>query len=248
MLVSIVVFVTSLVATFLSSMSGGGAGLIAVPVWFFLGISYPVAMTIQTACSVFWVLPASYNYLCHRKIDWVFLLLFGLIGTVGAWIGAMAVAALDVERVHVFIGIIILLLVCQTALKKDLGLYEKHIPSRIQRIAAYPFSLLLGFYEIVFGAGNAIVFSVVTFWTRGFDFKKALGYYYAVAFPWSLLALVLLYLKGYLVLSFAVPAVIGSVLGGYLGSLLARYRGNAFIKTIFVVLGGILGLKILLGY
>lgn len=248
MLIPATVFLTSFVATFLSSMSGAGAGLIAVPVWFLLGMSYPVAMTVEIACSAVWVLPASYNYLHERKIDWGFLLIFGLIGTVGALIGAMTVAALDTPLVRVLIGAIILLLVGHTLLKKDMGLHEKRMTSRLRKAAAYPFAALLGFYEIVFGAGNAIAFSIVTFWTRGFDFMDALGNYYAVAFPWSLLALILLIHEGYFVPAFAIPAIIGSLIGGYMGSRLARYRGNTFIKTMFVLIGGVLGLKLLIGY
>ncbi len=248
MVIVVIVFLTSLLATFLSSMSGGGSGLIAIPVWLLLGMSYPTAMSIQIACSVFWVLPASYNYLHDRHVDWKFLCLFGLIGMGGALIGAMTVVNLDAKFIHAVIGAIILILVAWTLRKKDLGLHEKRIASRWQRLSAYPFAVLLGFYEIIFGAGNAVAFSLLTFWTRGFDFMDALGNYYAVAFLWSLLGLILLTLKGFFVASIAIPAVIGALIGGFMGSRLARYKGNTFIKTGFIVIGGVLGLKLLLGY
>jgi len=46
--------------------------------------------------------------------------------------------------------------------------------------------------------------------------------------------------KGYFDLAIMAPAVVGSVAGAYIGS--------KFIKLLFVVVGGILGLKLLLGF
>ena len=53
--------------------------------------------------------------------------------------------------------------------------------------------------------------------------------------------------KGYFDLAIMAPAVVGSVAGAYIGSKYARDKGNRFIKLLFVVVGGILGLKLLLG-
>lgn len=112
---------------------------------------------------------------------------------------------------------------------------------------AYPFALLLGFYENLFGAGNAIAFSLVTFYTKGFDFIDALGHYYAACFPWLVLGVGLLIAKGYFNFGYMAAGVIGSLIGASIGSSYSRYKGNKFIKTIFVIIGGILGLKLLLG-
>ena len=90
--------------------------------------------------------------------------------------------------------------------------------------------------------------AVVTFYTKGFDFIDALGYYFSVAFFWVVFAAVLLINKGYFDLNFMVPAVIGSTVGGYVGSKYAKYKGNKFIKLVFMIIGGILGFKLILGW
>ncbi len=92
------------------------------------------------------------------------------------------------------------------------------------------------------------MFAITTFHTKGFDFMDALGYYFSVAFPWVVFAAFLLIQKGFFDINVAIPIVIGSLIGGYIGSKYAKYKGNKFIKMMFVIIGGILGIKLLLGF
>ncbi len=229
-------------------MSGGGASVIVIPVLLWLGIPFPLAVAAQKTSALFWVLPASRNYLKGRKLDWGFLGIFTLVGLVGAYFGIKTILVIDQRLLQIFIGILILILVTYTLLKKDIGLSEKKIYSQFRRSISYVFALILGFYESFFGSGNGIMFSILTFHTRGFDFVDALGYYYLVAFPWDLFSAGFLMTKGYFNFSIFLPVVIGSVIGGYVGSKYARYKGNRFIKIMFGVVGSILGIKLLLGF
>lgn len=229
-------------------MTGGGASIISLPVFLWLGMPFAMALTIQKVSAVFWTIPATYNYLKDRKINWTFLFTFALIGLVGAYLGVVFVLNLNQQVVKIIIGILVLLLVAYTYFKKDLGLKEKKVRSKLRQFMAYPFALILGFYESILGAGNGIMFSVISFHTRGFDFIDALGSYYAIAFIWDLLAVFLLIEKGFYDFSLMIPAILGSMLGGYVGSKYGKYRGNKFIKNLFVLIGGVLGIKLLLGF
>ena len=88
--VLIILFIT-FISTVLSSMSGGGASIINLPVFLTLGMPFPLAVSIQRVSSAFWVLPAAYNYLKDRKVDWRFLLTFAFIGLIGAYFGVLFV-------------------------------------------------------------------------------------------------------------------------------------------------------------
>ena len=149
---------------------------------------------------------------------------------------------------EIVVGILILLLVIYTYIKKDVGLKESKVYSKTRQMMVYPFALILGFYESIFGSGNGILMSIVTFYTKGFDFIDALGYYFAVAFAWVVFAAGLLIAKGYFSWSIIIPIVTGSLIGGYIGSRYAKYKGNKFIKIVFVVFGSILGIKLLFGF
>jgi uncharacterized membrane protein YfcA len=247
MLTATIIFITSLIATALSSMSGGGASVINIPVFLWLGIPFPLALATQKVSSTFWVLPAAYNFLKGRKVDWAFLITFALLGLVGVYVGISWVLRTDQRLMEIIIGILILALVAYTLFKKDVGLSEQRIYSKPRQFIAYIFAFVLGFYESIFGSGNGIMFTILTFHTKGFDFIDALGNYFSVAFPWVIFAAGLLIFKGNFSLSVMIPAVIGSVAGGWFGSKFARYKGNKFIKWMFVTIGGILGLKLLIG-
>lgn len=242
-----VIFVTSLIATALSAMSGGGAGAINIPVMLALGVSFPAASAAQKAAAAFWVLPASYNYLRDKKIEWRFLLIFSAVGLIGVYGGVMSILAISQRNLEITVGVLILILVAYVFFKKEAGLRETPITSSVRHALAYGSALILGFYESFFGSGNGVLFSVVAFQTRGFDFIEALGYYFAIAFAWDVFAVILFASNGYFSWSVVAPMVLGAVIGGYLGSRYAKYKGNKFIKFMFVGVGTILGLKLLTG-
>ena len=244
-----IIFLTFFTATILSSMSGAGTSIITIPVLFSLGVNLPTSIAINQICGAFWVLPASFNYLKDRKIDWYFLLIFTLIGLVGVFMGVSTNIHIKQRYLEIIIGTIIIFLVLYTYLNKSLGLKEtkaKHSPLRSFLI--YPFSIILGFYEGFFGSGNGILFSISTFYTKGFDFIDALGHYYIVAFFWVIFSTILYAQNGYYNLQITFPAVIGAILGGFIGSKFGKLKGNKIIKQIFILLGLFLGLKLIIGF
>lgn len=246
-MVLIIIFVTTVISSLLSSMSGGGTNIINFPIFISLGMPVPLALAIMSVNSTFWVLPASRNYLKGRQVDWKFLILFSLIGLIGVYFSIKLVLGLSQRTFELIVGPLIIFLVAYIYFRKELGLTERKIYSKTRQMLAYPFALLLGFYENAFGSGNAIAFSLVSFYTKGFDFIDALGYYYAISFAWALFGSILLIKAGFYDLKIMPVAVIGSVIGAYTGSRYARYKGNKFVKIAFVIIGGILGLKLLLG-
>jgi uncharacterized membrane protein YfcA len=244
----IVILITTFIAAILSSMSGGGTSIISIPVFLSFGISLPITLSIQRINSACWTLPAARNYLKGRRIDWLFLFLFSIIGLIGAYFGVLVVISINQIYLEKIIGSIIVFLVIYLYFQKDLGLKENISKySAKRKLLSYPFALILGFYESILGTGNAILFTIVAFVTRGFDFIDAMGHYYVIAFIWVSFAAILFIQKGYFNLYLTVPAIIGSTLGGYIGSKYARNRGNKFIKFFFIIVGGLLGVKLIIG-
>jgi uncharacterized membrane protein YfcA len=243
----IVIFLTTLVATFLSALSGGGASIINLPVFIALGMPFPLATAVQKVSSAFWVLPAAYNYLHGKRIDWKFLGLFSLLGLFGAYLGVLFVLSVPARTLEILVGIIILLLVAYTYLQKTVGTTVEKTYSGFRKLLAYPAALVMGFYESMFGAGNGIFFVIVGHFTRGLDFISSLGYYFAAAFLWCVFAAALLIREGYVDIPVMIAAVLGSTIGAWVGSKFGRLKGNAFIRSMFLIVGLILGIKLLFG-
>lgn len=241
------IFLTAVLATTISSMSGGGSSVIAIPIFLSMGIPFPMATAMQQLNSTFWVLPSAYNYLKGRKIQWLFLIIYAAIGMVGAYFGVLTVTSFNQQILQRIIGVIILLLILFINIQKQFGLQEHQVRSKLRGQLVYLFALPMGFYEGLFGSGNGLFFSIISAYTKGFDLIDALGHYFAFAFPWVLFAALTLILKGYFDLNLMIPAVLGSLTGGYMGSKFARLKGNKFIKVVFTISGIVLGLKLLLG-
>jgi uncharacterized membrane protein YfcA len=182
-----------------------------------------------------------------RSIDWPFIALSSLIGLIGCYFAVLLVTSINERILETSVGIIILILVGFTYFRKDRKLDEQREYHFSRRLLSYPAALILGFYEVILGVGNGVAFSTVTYYTKGFDFIDGLGHYYAISFVWALFSAVLLIQKGYVDLRVMPIAAAGAVLGAYIGSRYAKNKGNTFIKIVFVVVGGILGAKLLLG-
>lgn len=242
------IFLTAAVATILSSMSGGGSSVLALPIFLSMGISFPLATAIQKISACFWVLPSAFNYLKGRKVDWPFLIIFSLIGLSGTYFGVFVVINFNQRILERIVGLFIIALVTYIYFKREVGVQKKPVESKFKKTIAYILALPMGFYESILGSGNGIAFAAISFYAKGLDFIGALGYYFAVAFPWVVFASVILIHKGFFDWHLVVPAILGSLVGGYGGSKFARFKGNRFIKLVFVIVGGILGLKLILGF
>ncbi|MFA5854668.1 MAG: sulfite exporter TauE/SafE family protein [Candidatus Gracilibacteria bacterium] len=242
----IIIFAVSLLATILSTISGGGSGIISLPVFLWLGISLPLSIAIQKVNAIFFTPIPAYNYLKGKKIDWTFLLLFAFIGLIGVYAGVNILLAVDKILMQRAIGLIIFAFAIFVFLKKDFGMKERTESSKIKRAASYFAALIMGFYESLMGSGNGIAFTALTYYTRGFDFIHAMGYYFAIAFFWCTFTAILYIQKGYFDFWMMLASILGAMIGAQIGSKYARYKGNKFIKTVFTVVGVVLGLKLFL--
>lgn len=234
----------SFLATLLSAMSGAGSALVTVPTWLMLGYPLPVAQAASKVNGALWTPIAARNYLRARRVDWKLLCGLAASGLVGAYLGSVYFVSLNSDLLKQIVGCIILGLVLFAFIHKDFGVSET-APSASRTVTSF-WALPLGFYEAFFGSGNGIFTSAVLTKARGFDLISSLGYYYSISFVWCLFSAILFLQWGYGDLGLIIPSSIGGLAGAYLGSRIGRNKGAKFVKSLFLGLGGILGLKLLL--
>lgn len=232
-------------AALLGGMSGGSASALTTPAWLALGVPLPTAVGTDKLAGACWTLLGARNFLRRRTVDWQLLAGMTALGLVGAWFGVQVTVRLDPAFLKRIAGGLILLLLAAMLWRPRLGAAPG--PVRLSRPTVTAFALPLGFYEGLLGSGNSLVATLLFCVGRGYDLIGALGHYYILAFAWCALAAASYIGRGYFDASLAIPAVAGSCAGGYLGSRLASARGTGFVRGLFVVVGGLLGLKLLLG-
>jgi uncharacterized membrane protein YfcA len=229
----------------LGSMSGGSVSALTTPAWLAMGVPLPTAVATDKLAAALWTLLGARNYLRRRVVDWRLLAGMTALGLVGAWLGASVTVRLDPALLKRAVGAVILFLIGVMLLRPHLGAVPGE--PRASRWLVGAAALPLGFYEGMLGSGNSLVASLLFCWGRGYDLIGALGHYYVLAFTWCALAAASYIGHGYYDLALMVPATIGSCTGGYLGSRIGSQRGTAFVRGLFVTVGGAFGLKLLLG-
>lgn len=233
-------------ASLLSSMSGAGSAMLTTPVWLALGFPLPVAIASNQMNGAAWTLIAARNYLKGRRIDWALIRMMVLCGLAGAYAGTLIVRSVDPHLLQRVIGGIILSLVLVVALNPSLGAGESEpvLSRRATGALAFP----LGVYESFFGSGNGLFTSLLLAKGRGQTLVVSLGCYYLIAFFWNCFAVAIYSAAGLADGRLMVPSTIGSMLGAYLGSRIGRHKGHQWVRGLFVLLGGMLGVKLVMGW
>ena len=242
---ALLVFGIAFLAALLGGLSGGSASAITTPAWLAMGVPLPTAVATDKLAGACWTLLGARNYLRNREVDRTLLLGMGILGLAGAWFGALATVRLAPEVLKPVVGAVILLLLAVMLLRPRLGVEPG--PPRLGRPAVAAAALPMGFYEGLLGSGNSLVATLLFCWGRGYDLLRALGHYYVLAFAWCALAAVSYLARGFGNLGLMLPATLGSCAGGYLGSRLANRAGAGWVRGLFVLVGGALGVKLLVG-
>lgn len=241
-----IVTIVAFVASLLSSMSGAGAAMLTTPVWLSLGFPLPVAIASNQLNGAAWTLIAARNYLRDRVLDWPLLRVMVCFGLIGAYAGSMLVRSVDEQLLKRVVGLIILFLVAMVAFNPSLG--REEAKPRLSRLATGVLAFPLGAYESFFGSGNGLFTSFILSKTRGFPLLTALGYYYVLAFSWNCFAVTIFTTAGFADSRLMIPSTAGAMAGAYVGSRLGRARGHGLVRALFLILGGVLGLKLVLGW
>jgi uncharacterized protein len=241
-----IVFTVAFLASLLSSMSGAGSAMLTTPVWLFLGFPLPVAIASNQLNGAAWTLIAARNYLKGRVLDWPLIRTMACFGLAGAYVGTVIVRGIDGRLLQRVIGVIIICLVAVVAFNPSLGRTESApcLSRRLTGVLAFP----LGVYESFFGSGNGLFTSLLLSRVRGFPLLTALGYYYLIAFTWNCFAVTIYTFSGFADSRLMLPSTAGSMLGAYFGSRAGSRKGYGFVRTLFLTIGGALGIKLALGW
>ncbi|MEI6705207.1 MAG: sulfite exporter TauE/SafE family protein [Deltaproteobacteria bacterium] len=241
-----IVFSVAFLASLLSSMSGAGSAILTTPVWLSLGFPLPVAIASNQMNGAAWTLIAARNYLKGRILDRALIRNMVCFGLAGAYVGTVIVRSVDVHLLQRVIGCIIVGLVVVVGLNPSLGRTESEpcLSRLLTGILAFP----LGVYESFFGSGNGLFTSILLSKSRGLSLLTALGYYYVIVFAWNCFAVSIYIVSGLGNIRLMLPSTVGSMLGAYFGSRIGRRKGYGLVRALFLTVGGILGVKLALGW
>jgi hypothetical protein len=242
-------FVISLVANLFSAFSGGGAGLIQLPVLIFLGLPFAIALATHKVASVALGIGASIRHLREDRLERSLVLVILAWGLPGVVLGANIILGVPERMAEIALGFLTAGLGLYSWLNPGLG--QTLIPVHRDRQG----SLLGGLVLFSIGALNGSLTSgtglFVTLWLVrwfGLDYRRAIAYtLILVGVFWNSTGALTLGLLGEIRWSWLPALLLGSLLGGYLGAHLAIKSGNRWIKKAFEVVTLLIGVKLIVG-
>ena len=245
---NISIFLLSFFSNTFSAISGGGAGLLQLPVLLLSGVPYYQALASHKLATVALGIGGSLrNYKSLRNdryIAWQ-ILIFGLPGVI---IGASIVKFISEKYLYLFLGIISILLAFYSFLKSDLGISQKNYKLNLaDNIRFLIFIFLIGILNGSISSGTGLLVTILLIKTFGMDFLQAISLtFLTVGIFWNFTGAFFLSKIGSVPSNILIILIIGSLAGGYLGAHLSQLKGNILIKKTFTTVCLLVGISLMI--
>jgi uncharacterized membrane protein YfcA len=249
MLAHVLIFAISLLANLFSALSGGGAGLIQLPVLIFLGLPFGVALATHKVATVALGIGATIRHLRESHLERQFALYMVVTGVPGVILGASVILQVPDRLAQIALGILTMSLGIYSLLSPSLG--QQYRPAHRDRQGYLVGGTGLFLVGVLNGSLTSGTGLFVTLWLIrwfGMDYKRAVAYTLVlVGLFWNGSGAITLGLLGEIYWLWLPALLLGSVIGGYLGAHLAIVKGNKLIKRAFEAVTLLIGLKLILG-
>ncbi|MBT8127962.1 MAG: sulfite exporter TauE/SafE family protein [Gammaproteobacteria bacterium] len=249
MLAHVLIFTISLLANLFSALSGGGAGLIQLPLLIFLGLPFGVALATHKVATVALGIGATIRHMRESHMERQFALFMIITGVPGVILGASFILQVPDRSAQIALGILTMSLGVYSLFSPQLG--QQYRPVHRDRQGYLTGGIGLFFIGVLNGSLTSGTGLFVTIWLirwYGMDYKRAVAYTLVlVGLFWNGSGAITLGLLGEIYWLWVPALLLGSVIGGYLGAHLAIVKGNKVIKRAFETVTLLIGLKLILG-
>jgi uncharacterized membrane protein YfcA len=243
----LVIFVISFIANLFSAFSGGGAGLIQLPLLIFMGLPFGIALATHKLASVALGLGATIRHLKESRFQQQFIVVMLAAGLPGVILGANVILDIPENIARFLLGLLTVFLGIYSFFKKSLG------QSLALKNDSFNGFLIGGVGLFIIGFLNGSLTSgtglFVTLWLIrwfGMDYKTAVAYTLVlVGLFWNGTGAITLGMLGDIHWEWMPALLLGSLLGGYAGAHLGIKKGNQWIKRGFEVITIVVGAKLI---
>lgn len=229
-------------AALVDSISGGG-GLISLPAYTMAGLNYDYASGNNKFSSTFGTLVATIRYYRSGRIR-IRPALCAIAGSLPcSYLGTMAAIRLGDGFMRVFMLIAAPAAGVIVALKRP-GNGKAREQTRRDYVLCALIGAATGFYDGFFGPATGTFLILLFTCLTGMDMVTASATAKPVNLASNVSALITRIAGGYVCYSLAIPAVICSMAGNWIGSRLAMKRGARLVRYVMLAVLGIITVKI----
>jgi hypothetical protein len=243
-----ILFAASFAANWFSALSGGGAGLIQFPMLIFLGLPFGTALATHKVASVALGVGATFRHFRESTLERRFSLIILGAGLPGVVLGASTILHVPAQYAQFALGVLTLGLGLYSVFKPKLGL--EHAPKNREGralVSGVVGLFVVGFLNGSITSGTGLFLTMWLIHHFGLDYKRAVAYTLVLCgLVWNGTGALVLGYLGTIAWDWMPALLLGSVIGGYLGSHYALKKGNRWIKRAFEIVTILIGLKLIL--
>ncbi len=245
----LILLAASLAANFLSALSGGGAGLIQFPILIFLGLPFGIALATHKVASVALGLGATFRHMKESHLERRFSLVILGAGLPGVVLGALTILHIPERAATLALGWLTLGLGLYSVFKPRLGMEHAPRNRHGSGLAVGMAGLFgVGFLNGSITSGTGLFLTLWLIRWFGLDYTRAVAYTLILCgLIWNGTGALVLGVIGTVAWGWMPALLVGSVVGGYLGSHLAIRKGNLWVKRAFETATILIGLKLIAG-
>ena len=216
-------------AGYIDAVAGGG-GMLNLPALLFAGVPPVSALAVSKMSAIAGTVLAVIKFTLSKRVHWKTVFIAAVPCLIASYLGGKA--ALNISGEVLAWAILICIPIALTIVLRD------KVDSQEAEVSNVPKTLLaitpIGFYDGILGPGTGTYMTIAVRKILKFDLLKAT----ATIKPLNLLsnigAALAFILAGKVIWSLAVPMLVASSVGGWLGSHSAIKGGNVFIRRLLI--------------
>lgn len=217
-------------AGYIDAVAGGG-GMLNLPALLFAGVPPVSALAVSKMSAISGTVLAVIKYTLSKKVHWKTVRVAAIPCLVASYLGGKA--ALNISATVLAWAILICIPIALFIVLRDTKDNEEteitDLPKTLMAITP------IGFYDGILGPGTGTYMTIAVKRILNFNLLKAT----ATIKPLNLLsnigAAIAFILAGKVIWAIAIPMVVASSIGGWLGSRSAIKGGDAFIRRLLII-------------
>lgn len=218
----------------------GGGGLIQLPALFIflpreLTASVPLIFGTNKLSSLCGTTMAVAQYARHVKIPWRSVAPSAFTAFALSAVGARVVQLVPADFLKPLVLVLLVAVAIYTYSRKNFG--NIHAPKFLadhERLFGIVVGAAIGFYDGFFGPGTGSFLIFIFIGLFGFDFLTASASAKVINLATNIGALAVFAWRGDVLYEYALPMGACNVLGALVGTRLALWKGNRFVRAVFL--------------
>jgi len=232
-------------SSFIDAIAGGG-GLISLPAYVFVGIPIHNAYATNKFSASLGTAMAVTNYLKGGCVDFTAAVPGSIAAVIGSFVGTRLALSLSPRALQICLMVILPLVGIFIFTKRGAGDSDSAVQrsTRFIIISSSLIGLVLGCYDGFFGPGTGMFLTLALSGLVHLDLIKSVGSTKLINFSSNITAMITWLISGKILFPIAIPCMVCSVAGGFLGSRMAIKTGKKLIRLVLALVSILLFVKI----